>query len=141
MLIVNEFGIYQTIFQSRKREAKDFQKWTYTMLKTLREQTGLEGFEIFRMLDREHQKEMMKQLRDGLKAPVRVDFIKANTISNKAISTKYGLPKMVKKASMTPQMLKDRERVLEDTVELMKVKEKYDINNLSVSDKIYQIYN
>lgn len=134
MLIVNEYGIYDTVFQSRKKEAKDFRKWVYKMLSELRKASG---FEIFRMLDKEHQKEMMKKLQKGLKKPARVDFIKANTIANKAVSLKHGYPKMVKKADMAPEMLKDREPILADTVELMSVKDKYGLD-VSVSDTIYK---
>ena len=141
MLVVNEYGIYDAIFSSKKKEAKDFKRWVYDMLKDLRESTGLKGFEVFRMLDKEHQKEMMKELQSGLRHPVRVDFIKANTIANKAISNKHGLPKMVKKDEMTPEMLKEREPILEDTVDLMKAKERFELNDLSVSKKIYQMYN
>lgn len=137
MLIVNEYGIYDTVFQSRKKEAKDFRKWVYKMLSELRKASGYEGFEIFRMLDKEHQKEMMKKLQEGLKKPARVDFIKANTIANKAVSLKHGYPKMVKKADMAPEMLKDREPILADTVELMAVKDKYGLD-VSVSDTIYK---
>ena len=53
MLIVNEYGIYDTVFESRKKEAKEFKRWVYEMLKTLRQASGLEGFQIFRMLDKE----------------------------------------------------------------------------------------
>lgn len=141
MILIDEFGIYDTIFRSNKPEAKDFKRWVYGMLKDLRELTGLKGFEVFRMLDKEHQKEMMKELQSGLRHPVRVDFIKANTIANKAISNKHGLPKMVKKDEMTPEMLKEREPILEDTVDLMKAKERFELNDLSVSKKIYQMYN
>ena len=90
------------------------------------------------MLDKEHQKEMMGKLSHSLQHPVRVDFIKANTIANKAVSTKYGYPKMVKKADMSPAMLVDRQGLLENTVELMEFKDKYHLN-LSVSDEIYKI--
>lgn len=137
MLIVSEYGIYEVIFRSNKPEAKDFRKWVYKMLSELRNASGYEGFEIFRMLDKEHQKEMMKKLQEGLKKPARVDFIKANTIANKAVSLKHGYPKMVKKATMTPEMLKDREPILADTVELMAVKDKYGLD-VSVSDMIYK---
>jgi prophage antirepressor-like protein len=139
MLIVNEIGIYDAIFASRKKEAKEFKRWVYKMLKELRQATGLEGFQVFRMLDKEHQKETMKKLKEGLKQPVRVDFIKANVITNKAISNMYGYPKMIKKSEMTPDMLVKRENVLDDTVELMTVKDKYNLN-ISVSDLIYSKY-
>lgn len=42
---------------------------------------------------------------------------------------------------MTPEMLKEREPILEDTVDLMKAKERFELNDLSVSKKIYQMYN
>lgn len=141
MLIVNEYGIYDAIFSSKKKEAREFKKWVYGMLKDLRESTGLKGFEVFRMLDKEHQKQMMKELQRGLRHPVRIDFIKANTIANKAISNKRGLPKMVKKNGMTPEMLKERELILEDIVDLMKAKERFELDDISVSEKIYQMYN
>lgn len=137
MLIVNEYGIYDTVFQSRKKEAKEFRRWVYEMLASLRKKTGLEGFEVFRMLDKEHQKEMMRTLSQNLDKPVRIDFIKANTIANKAVSTRHGYPKLVKKADMTPAMLIEREGILADTVELMSVKNKYKMN-FSVSEEIYR---
>ena len=139
MLIVNEYGIYDAVFQSRKKEAKQFRRWVYDLLKELREASGLAGFEVFRALDKEHQKEMMRKLSNALANPVRVDFIKANTIANKAISNKHGLPKMIKKGEMTPRMLAEREPILEDTVELMKAKERFGLS-LSVSERIYDLY-
>lgn len=135
--ILNEKAIYKLAFKSRKKEAEDFQDWVVDVVKELRKASGYEGFEIFRMLDKEHQKEMMKKLQEGLKSPARVDFIKANTIANKAVSLKYGYPKMIKKADMAPEMLKDREPILADTVELMSVKDKYGLD-VSVSDTIYK---
>jgi prophage antirepressor-like protein len=137
MIIISEFGIYDAVFSSHKEEAKEFKRWVFGVIKELRESTGLEGFQIFRMLDKEHQKEAMKNLSKSLRNPVRVDFIKANTISNKAVSNKYGYPKMVKKSEMTPVMLVDREEILDDTVELMSANDKFGLG-LSVSDKIYE---
>ena len=52
------------------------------------------------------------------------------------ISNKYGYPKMVKKSEMTEPMLRDREQVLDETVELMLVKERYGLN-FSVANTIY----
>ena len=137
VIILNEKGIYRLIMRSNKPEAEEFQDFVYEVIKGLREASGYEGFEIFRMLEKEHQKEMMKKLQEGLKKPARVDFIKANTIANKAVSLKHGYPKMIKKATMTPEMLKDREPILADTVELMAVKDKYGLD-VSVSDTIYK---
>lgn len=138
MIILNEKGLYRLIMRSNKPEAEDFQDWVYEMLKMFRQSSGLEGFQIFRMLDKEHQKEMMGKLSHALQHPIRVDFIKANTIANKAVSTKYGYPKMVKKADMSPAMLVDRQGLLESTVELMGFKEKYHLD-LSVSKEVYKM--
>ena len=135
-LIVNEFGIYEAIFSSRKPEAKSFKLWVYETIKQLRQTTGLEGFEIFRMLDKEHQKEAMAKLSNSLGRISKKDLIKANTITNKAVSNKFGYSKMVKKSEMTPDMLVARETILDDTVELMGIKEKFGLN-ISVSDSIY----
>ncbi|MCT3390345.1 BRO-N domain-containing protein [Lentilactobacillus hilgardii] len=135
--IVSEFGIYDAIFSSRKPEAKSFKRWVFNVIKQLRQSTGLEGFEVFRMMDKQHQKDAMKRLRAGLKRPVRVNFIKANTVANKAVSNKYGYSKMVKKGEMTPAMLVDREAVLDDTVKLMEVNDQYGLG-ISVSKAIYR---
>ena len=140
MLIVNEFGIYETIFSSRKPEAKAFKVWVFEIIKQLRQQSGLEGFQAFRMLDKQHQKNAMTLLSNGFqevnKEAKPKDMMKANTIANKAISNKYGYPKMVKKSEMTEPMLRDREQVLDETVELMLIKERYGLN-FSVANTIY----
>lgn len=136
--IIDEFGIYSLVFESRKKEAKEFKHWIFEVIKELRQSTGLEGFQIFKMLDKEHQKEAMAKLKSSLKKPVRIDYIKANTIANKAVSIKYALPKMIKKSDMPPEMLKDRQDLLESTVELMGIKDKYGLD-ISVSKKVYEL--
>lgn len=138
MIVLNEKGIYRLIMRSNKPEKEEFQDWIYEVIKSLRQFTGLEGFQIFRMLDKEHQKEAMSKLNKSLKEPKKPDFIKANTIANKAVSNKYGYPKMVKKGDMKPEMLVDGQELLEDTVELMTVKEKFGLN-LWVSQEVYKL--
>lgn len=137
--IVSELGIYDAVFGSHKPEAKEFKRWVAGMLKTLREASGLEGFQVFRMLDKEHQKEAMRRLRDSLGKPVRVDFIKANTIANKAVSSAHGYPRMLKKDQMTPDMLARRQPILDDTVTLMAAKDSFGLD-LSVSGEVYRKY-
>lgn len=139
MTVISETGIYEAIFNSQRPEAKDFKNWVKQVLKDIRKSTGLEGFQIFRMLDKEHQKEAMQQLKASLRHPVRVDFIKANTIANKAVSNRYGHLKMLKKEQMTPEMLVIRQDVLEDTVNLMGVKEKFNLD-IPISSTIYSKY-
>ena len=138
MTVISEFGIYDLVFNSHMPEAKSFKRWVYAVIKSLRQASGLEGFEIFRMLDKEHQKEAMKRLQDGLRKPRRVDYIKANTIADKAVSNRYGHPKMVKKGDMSPEMLAEREAILDDTVQLMALNDKYGMG-ISVSQTIYHV--
>ncbi|MCR0487433.1 phage repressor protein [[Clostridium] innocuum] len=137
--IIDVKSIYKLAFKSRKKEAEDFKDWVVDVIDKLREASGLEGFQVFRMLDKEHQKEMMKKLNNNIENPKQKHFIKANTIANKAVSNKHGYSKMLKKGSMSPQMLVDREPILEDTVELMSVNEKFGLG-ISVSKAVYQKY-
>ena len=138
MTVISEFGIYALVFNSHMPEAKSFKRWVYTVIKSLRQASGLEGFEVFRMLDKEHQREAMKRLQDGLRKPRKVDYIKANAIADKAVSNRYGHPKMVKKGDMSPEMLAERESILDDTVQLMALNDKYGMG-ISVSQTIYQV--
>jgi len=145
--IIHELDIYNIIFEAAKQsrsktvkeKAKAFKMWVFGILKTLREASGLEGFQIFRMLDAEHQKDAHRRLYEGMQAAVRVDFIKANTIANKAVSNIYGFPRMIKKGEMTPEMLVRREPILDDTVNLMVANDSFGLG-LSVKEKVYGKY-
>lgn len=139
MLIVSEFGIYEAVFESRKKEAREFKRWVYQMIQLLRKASSLEGFQIFHMLDKEHQREAMARLKYGLGQPIQVDFIKANTIANKAVSSMFGYPRMLKKDYMPPDMLMKRQQILDDTVELMTVAEKFCLSP-SISKAVYDKY-
>ena len=99
----------------------------------------MESYIHFRKADKQIQKNSMQFLHDNLEMPTPKDYMKANTIANKCVSTMYGHPKMVKKSDMTPEMLEDREEVLKGTVELMAVRDKYDLN-IPVSENIYRKY-
>lgn len=91
----------------------------------------------FRKADKQIQKNSMQFLCDNLQMPTPKDYMKANTIADKCVSNMNGYPKMVKKADMTPQMLEQREGVLAEVVELMTVKEKYNLD-ISVSGRVYE---
>lgn len=58
MLVVNEPGIYEALFTSRKLEARKFRIWTSTVLQKLRKSVGLEGYEVMRMTEPEIQEEI-----------------------------------------------------------------------------------
>ena len=65
MLAVNEKGIYQALFASRKLEARKFQMWTFDVLEKLRRGVGLEEYEVMRMTEPDIQAEIDYML-DGL---------------------------------------------------------------------------
>ena len=55
MLVVNELGIYEALFASRRLEARKFRMWAGTVMKKLRAGVGLEQYEVMRMTDPEIQ--------------------------------------------------------------------------------------
>lgn len=55
MLAVNEIGIYEALFASRKLEARKFRRWSAGVLQKLRNTVGLEGYEVMRMTDKDIQ--------------------------------------------------------------------------------------
>ena len=58
MLAVNEIGIYEALFASRKLEARKFRRWSATVLQKLRNQVGLEQYEVMRMTDADIQEDI-----------------------------------------------------------------------------------
>lgn len=58
MLAVNEAGIYQALFASRKLEARKFQLWTFDILKKLRKNVGLQGYEVMHMTEPDIQEQI-----------------------------------------------------------------------------------
>lgn len=137
--ILSEFGIYEAILNSRRDEAKEFKKWVKQILKELRHASGLESYEVFRMLDKEHQKKAMQVLRGALESDKPINFIKANTIANKAVSTAFGFEKMIGKDDMTPAMLEVRQVILDDVVKLTEAKSNFNLD-IKVSKSIYDKY-
>lgn len=97
----------------------------------------MESYINFRKADIQIQKNSMQFLHDNLEMPTTKDYMKANTIANKCVSNLYGYHKMVKKGDMSPEMLADREPVLKEVVELMSVKDKYQLD-VSVAESIYK---
>lgn len=58
MLVVNEIGIYEALFASRRLEARKFRIWTATVLQKLRKYVGLQGYEAMRLTDEDIQDEI-----------------------------------------------------------------------------------
>lgn len=138
-VIISEVGIYEAIWNSRREEAEEFKQWVKQVIKELRQATGLKSYETFRMLDKQKQKEAMDTLKNGIEGISQTDYLKAQTISNKAVSNVFGFSKMIKKRDMTRDMLALRQQILDETVEFMVFVKKYNLP-LSVGKHIYGKY-
>ncbi|KXA45388.1 Bro-N domain-containing protein [Staphylococcus simulans] len=137
--VISEYGIYEAIWNSRRDEAQEFKKWVKRVIKKLRQSTGLKGYEAFRMLDKEKQKEAMAIIQRAHKSDKQINYIKANTIANKAVSTAFGYEKMIGKEEMTPDMLEVRQIILDDVVKLTETKNQFNLD-IKVSKSIYDKY-
>ena len=58
MLAVNELGIYEALFASRRLEARKFRMWAGTVMQKLRAHVGLQGYEVMRMTEKDIQDEI-----------------------------------------------------------------------------------
>lgn len=58
MLAVNEIGIYEALYASRRLEARKFRRWSASVMQKLRKCVGLEGYEVMRMTDPEVQEDI-----------------------------------------------------------------------------------
>lgn len=139
MTVINEKAIYRLVMRSNKPEALEFQSWLTDLLIGLRQATGLRSFEAFRMLDKQHQCSVMDLLNNNYGNISDKDYLKANTISNKCVSTIFGYKKMIGKPNMTREMLELRQIILNDTVQLMLTAEKFNLD-ISISKTIYNKY-
>ncbi|MBO1220468.1 BRO-N domain-containing protein [Staphylococcus nepalensis] len=137
--IISETGIYEAIWNSRRDEAQEFKKWVKQVIKKLRQATGFKGYEAFRMLDKQKQKEAMAIIQNAYKSDKPINYIKANSIANKAVSTAFGYSKMIGKDAMTPDMLEVRQVILDDVVKLTETKQQFNLD-IKVSKSIYDKY-
>lgn len=55
MLAINEIGIYEALYASRRLEARKFRRWSASVMKKLRAKVGLEQYEVMKMTDPEIQ--------------------------------------------------------------------------------------
>ena len=51
MIAVNEIGIYEALYASRRLEARKFRRWSGSVMQKLRKTVGLEGYEVMRMTE------------------------------------------------------------------------------------------
>lgn len=58
MLAVNEIGIYEALFASKRLEARKFRRWSAEVMKKLRSNVGLEGYEVMKMTEPDIQEKI-----------------------------------------------------------------------------------
>ena len=58
MLAVNEIGIYEALFASRRLEARKFRRWSAEVMKKLRTNVGLEGYEVMKITEPDIQEKI-----------------------------------------------------------------------------------
>lgn len=58
MMAINEIGIYEALFASRKLEARKFRRWSAGVMQKLRSKVGLKQYEVMRMTDPDIQDEI-----------------------------------------------------------------------------------
>ncbi len=58
MLAVNEIGIYEALFTSRRLEARKFRRWSASVMQKLRRNVGLEQYEVMRMTEPDVQEQI-----------------------------------------------------------------------------------
>jgi len=133
MYYINRDGFVFLVMGFTGKKANEW-KWKY-----IEAFNQMEKYINFRKADKQIQKNAMQFLHDNLQMPTEADYRKANTIANKCVSNMYGYPKMIKKGDMSPEMLEQREPVLNEIVELMAVKDKYQLD-VPVSKSIYKRY-
>ena len=93
----------------------------------------------FRQGDKKHQLECMALLQDMLPDDVKqekINYIKANTVVDKAVSNYFGFPKMIKKIDMNKDMLEVRENAMNDYLKLFEVLQ----DNHEVKEVLYKKY-
>lgn len=130
MRLITELDIYNLIFNSELPEAKAFKKWVFDLIKSLREQAGLEGYQIFTMTDKQHQKDAMDKIKDLKPHAKSFDYINANKLANEVVRKMYGLDKGVKKGDFNLKQLESRKAVMDiiTSVTELKTKNKSDIS-------------
>ena len=58
MIAVNEIGIYEALFASRRLEARKFRRWSASVMQKLRSRVGLEQYKVMRMTDPDIQEDI-----------------------------------------------------------------------------------
>lgn len=126
VILYSSKGIYEICRWSRQPKANEFFDFIYDILEELRlKRLKLKSekltpeYKAIRSESKEVTKDSMKLLNSSISNINSSDYIKANTIANKATGIKFGLKKMVKLEEMTSEMLEFRNEVLVKVASLM----------------------
>ncbi len=84
--LITETGVYSLIFGSNMPEAIEFKRWVKQTIKSLREKTGLEQWQLWRMTDKLYQKKASEIIADGGNRNAKVDNVIANNNVNEIVS-------------------------------------------------------
>lgn len=82
MLVINEHGIYQALFRSRRLEARQFTDWVCDMLEHMRSAIGLQQYEVMRMTEPEIQRDIDEQFGEAFYDPEMDSWRIQRTIEN-----------------------------------------------------------
>lgn len=114
--LITETGVYSLIFGSNMPEAIEFKRWVKQTIKSLREKTGLEQWQLWRMTDKLYQKKASEIIADGGNRNAKVDNVIANNNVNEIVScTIFGFNEPLTKKEMeeySKEMMECRQEVL-----------------------------
>ena len=93
-------------------------------------------YKEIRDYDKAIQKTEMDKMKSSIYNITPRMYMKANTIADKAVSIKFGYPKMIKKSEMTSDMLAERGNILSNITSLM-IAQSLGVAINSISNVIY----
>lgn len=108
----------------------------FNIMETLAINKQTAEYKQARIEEKAVSKKQMDNLKNSCADIKPFQYMKANTIADKAVSLKFGYPKMIKKHDMTSDMLKERGKILEQTTALM-IAKNLGVSIDSISDVIY----
>lgn len=114
--LITETGVYSLIFGSNMPETIEFKRWVKQTIKSLREKTGLEQWQLWRMTDKLYQKKASEIIADSGNRNAKVDNVIANNNVNEIVScTIFGFNEPLSKKEMeeySKEMMECRQEVL-----------------------------
>lgn len=126
VILYSSKGIYEICRWSRQPKANEFFDFIYDILEELRlkrlklkSEKSSPEYKTIRVESKEVTKDSMKLLNSSISNINSSDYIKANTIANKATSKKFGINKMIKVEEMTSSMLEFRNEILQKIASLI----------------------